>query len=119
MFGLFNFWKKRNQKAFRIFSSEQETIESLPLNQAVQVLVENNSVCIIRTDKGIHALEDRCPHQGAPIHRGKCKKEGAITCPYHGLNISLTTGKLLEEKIGEPAKIYSIDFSSKGLVIWV
>lgn len=119
MFNFFKFWEKRNKMAFRIFSSEKETYDSLPLNTAVQVLAGDQSICLIRTETGIHALEDRCPHQNAPIHRGKCRSKGTISCPYHGMQISLKTGQLIEEKSGNPSKIYPIDFSKQGLVIWV
>jgi nitrite reductase/ring-hydroxylating ferredoxin subunit len=119
MFNLLSRWKNRNRKAFRIFSSEQETIASLPLDQAVQVLAGDKSICIIRTSEGISALEDRCPHQDAPIHRGKCRAKGTITCSYHGMQIDLKSGHLIEERIGVPSQVYPVEFSKSGLVIWI
>jgi phenylpropionate dioxygenase-like ring-hydroxylating dioxygenase large terminal subunit len=45
----------------------------------------NESILFYRTSDGsITALENRCPHRGAPLHVGR--KEGdSVRCGYHGL----------------------------------
>jgi phenylpropionate dioxygenase-like ring-hydroxylating dioxygenase large terminal subunit len=34
-------------------------------------------------DGGLFALEDRCPHRGAALSRGRLESQGVV-CPYHG-----------------------------------
>lgn len=38
---------------------------------------------LARTDAGLVALRDRCPHRNAPLSAGRVV-DGAIECPYHG-----------------------------------
>ncbi|WP_185642783.1 aromatic ring-hydroxylating dioxygenase subunit alpha [Burkholderia sp. Bp9140] len=45
----------------------------------------NEPVVLYRTEGGdVVALDDRCPHRFAPLHRGKVVGD-FIRCPYHGL----------------------------------
>lgn len=42
-------------------------------------------ILLYRTEQGsVVALDDRCPHRFAPLHRGRRVGDG-IACPYHGL----------------------------------
>ena len=47
--------------------------------RAVQVRVEGTAVAVFRTAGGLRAVDDRCPHAGAPLHAGICR-DGVITC---------------------------------------
>ncbi|HEX8126003.1 MAG TPA: aromatic ring-hydroxylating dioxygenase subunit alpha [Allosphingosinicella sp.] len=38
---------------------------------------------VARDEKGPFVLDDRCPHRGAPLSRGRIQA-GAVVCPYHG-----------------------------------
>ncbi|HEX9964864.1 MAG TPA: aromatic ring-hydroxylating dioxygenase subunit alpha [Allosphingosinicella sp.] len=40
-------------------------------------------LAIARDGSGAFVLEDRCPHRGAPLSRGRMSG-GGIACPYHG-----------------------------------
>jgi nitrite reductase (NADH) small subunit len=46
-----------------------------------------------RTGGQVFALEDRCPHLGAPLSRGVLRGR-AIVCPWHGWLVDLPTGKV-------------------------
>lgn len=50
--------------------------------QAVTALGER--IVVWRSDAGLHALEDRCPHRAAPLSMGRCEGD-ALRCMYHGL----------------------------------
>lgn len=46
-------------------------------------------VMLVRDGKGsVRAMNDRCPHRFAPLHKGRFEKD-MIECPYHGLRFDL------------------------------
>lgn len=48
-------------------------------------IVLGRPIVLFRRESGqIVALDDRCPHRFAPLHRGRRVGDG-IACPYHGL----------------------------------
>lgn len=52
------------------------------------------NIAVFRTnDDRIYALEDFCPHKGAPLSYGQL--EGArVICPLHGWEINLADGRV-------------------------
>lgn len=45
-------------------------------------------IMFVRDEQGqVRAMNDRCPHRFAPLHKGK-RVGDAIECPYHGLQFS-------------------------------
>lgn len=46
-----------------------------------------------RTGGQLFALEDRCPHLGAPLSRGTLRGR-SIVCPWHGWLVDLPTGEV-------------------------
>jgi phenylpropionate dioxygenase-like ring-hydroxylating dioxygenase large terminal subunit len=55
----------------------------LKRNSVRKVMLCNTPVALFRTDKGLGALIDRCPHRNYPLSDGRVHK-GALECPYHG-----------------------------------
>lgn len=48
---------------------------------------------LLIVDQGQHLLfEDRCPHQGAPLHTGTLQA-GVLRCPRHGLAFDVHSGR--------------------------
>ena len=43
-----------------------------------------DDVCLFRTETGVSAIADLCPHRGARLSDGKCHFAGTVSCPYHG-----------------------------------
>lgn len=61
----------------------------------LRIFLEGKPLVIFRGKLGkIIALEDRCPHRGAPLSKGYLS-DGAIACPYHGWTFS-EEGKCLK-----------------------
>ena len=55
-------------------------------------LPEAAPVALFRTsDDEVHALLDRCPHQGGPLSQGLVFGK-AVACPLHNWTIELRTG---------------------------
>ena len=43
----------------------------------------------------ISAIENRCPHLGLPLAKGKIC-DGAVTCPFHGSRFDLLSGENID-----------------------
>lgn len=59
-------------------------------------------VCV-RSGDAVHALDDRCPHQGYPLSQGSVR-DGVLTCEWHNWKFDLQTGGCLFG--GEPVRRY-------------
>jgi nitrite reductase (NADH) small subunit len=67
-------------------------LTDLPVRGGRVVRTPRGCVAIFRTaDDAVFALDDRCPHKGGPLSDGIVHGH-AVTCPLHGLVISLETG---------------------------
>ena len=51
-------------------------------------------IAIFRLGDRFYAVEDQCPHRGAPLSDGKVV-ENRVTCPWHNATFEIPTGKLI------------------------
>jgi NAD(P)H-dependent nitrite reductase small subunit len=49
-------------------------------------------VGLFRQPEGFFALDNICPHRGAPLHEGFVS-DGQVTCPWHQWQFQLQDGK--------------------------
>jgi phenylpropionate dioxygenase-like ring-hydroxylating dioxygenase large terminal subunit len=52
-----------------------------------KVLCCNTPIALFRSEAGVGALVDRCPHRNFPLSEGRVHKD-ALECPYHGWRFS-------------------------------
>lgn len=72
------------------------------------VEIENHSIGVVRTENGLYALLNRCPHRGAPLCAGYIKGTNVpgpvaeyhygrrgelVRCPWHGFEFELCSGE--------------------------
>lgn len=57
--------------------------------------VGGRSIALTRFDGVPRAFENKCPHLGLALARGKVEG-GAITCPWHGSRFDICSGKNLD-----------------------
>jgi nitrite reductase/ring-hydroxylating ferredoxin subunit len=62
-----------------------------PEGRPVLRKVEGQRFACVRAGDGVHAIDDRCPHQGYPLSQGSCK-DGVLTCDWHNWKFELETG---------------------------
>ncbi len=82
----------------------------LPAGQRKIVQIAGRSIGVFNVNGSYYALRNSCPHQGAPLCKGRISgttlpsepgtylygKEGEIVhCPWHGWEFDITTGKSL------------------------
>jgi nitrite reductase/ring-hydroxylating ferredoxin subunit len=65
---------------------------------------------LVKTGGAVHALENRCPHLGVPLGRGKIEN-GEIVCPFHGSRFNVTTGENTDW-VSSVAGVHIPDWSS-------
>jgi nitrite reductase/ring-hydroxylating ferredoxin subunit len=53
------------------------------------------NLVLIRNDGNIFAIENKCPHMGLPLGKGKIEN-GQITCRFHGARFDIRTGENLD-----------------------
>ncbi|MCL1692986.1 MAG: thiamine pyrophosphate-binding protein [Actinomycetia bacterium] len=64
----------------------------LTTNEVTAVIAGGRSVCLARTEQGLSALDNRCPHQGGPLGEGTIE-DGWLICPWHGYEYDPVTGE--------------------------
>ena len=70
-------------------------ISEIPSFGKKVVSVSGREILLVNVKGNIFAVENECPHQGAPMNAAVVK-EGYISCPRHGYRFSLTDGKCVD-----------------------
>ena len=68
---------------------------------------------IVKWQGAIYALENKCPHLGLPLGKGKIEG-GEIVCPFHGSRFDIKTGENTDW-VGAVAGIKIPDWTSSLL----
>ena len=64
----------------------------LAVGEVKTVIAGARGVCLARVERGLGALDNRCPHQGGPLGEGTIEG-GWLICPWHGYEYDPLTGK--------------------------
>jgi len=67
-------------------------ISEIPSFGKKVVSVSGREILLVNVKGNIFAVENECPHQGAPLNAA-IVKEGYISCPRHGYRFNLTDGR--------------------------
>ncbi len=71
------------------------SLDDIPRRGARCVMSPEGRIAVFRTiDDQVFATEDRCPHKGGPLSQG-IVHGNAVTCPLHGMVLSLESGMAL------------------------
>lgn len=71
-----------------------------------------------RTESGVFAVQDKCPHNGASLSRGMCSKQNEIVCPLHRYSFDLKSGKATSGG-AFALKTYPIEFKNDGVYLGI
>jgi nitrite reductase/ring-hydroxylating ferredoxin subunit len=55
-----------------------------------------HSLCLFADGDQVHAVDNRCPHMGFPLHRGTVC-DGILTCHWHHARFDLATGGTFDQ----------------------
>ena len=71
---------------------------ALAENEPRLLLVGNKRLCLVKRDSKLHVFEEKCPHNGESLTKGKLNYLGEIICPWHGYRFNVMTGRECEER---------------------
>jgi nitrite reductase/ring-hydroxylating ferredoxin subunit len=60
------------------------------------VRVGAHTVCLFADGDAVHAVDNRCPHMGFPLHRGTVA-DGILTCHWHHARFDLCSGGTFDQ----------------------
>jgi len=70
------------------------SVAAIPIGESKAFLVAGRRVLVVHSPKGWFALDDHCPHQERTLE-GALVKQASLECPWHSVEIELTTGAVL------------------------
>jgi nitrite reductase (NADH) small subunit len=70
-------------------------IADVPLGTVHEIQVAGKAVALANVDGKFFAINNTCLHRGGPLGEGSLQGK-TVTCPWHGWEYDVTTGKLLQ-----------------------
>lgn len=82
----------------QVFSSVAEAHEKLKENMPQLLVVNGISICLVRRQENLFALQNKCSHNGESLSKGSINFLGEVICPWHGYRFNLKTGRECQER---------------------
>ena len=77
--------------------------------------LDGRQIAIFDTATGIHACNNRCPHEGYPLREGTLDGNCLLTCNWHNWKFDLETGE--NQREGDRLRIYPVEV--RGADVWI
>ncbi len=85
-------------------------------NSLFRVEADGELICLTKIDGIIYAFTDNCTHISAPLNEGELKG-CTITCPWHGAEFDVRTGKVLCGPARQDLATYPVKIEEDGIYI--
>ena len=83
------------------------SLTELRQKRRLVVSVKGHTLCIFADGDRVHAVDNRCPHMGFPLHRGTVS-DGMLTCHWHHARFDLCSGGTFDQWADELRR-YPVD----------
>jgi len=87
----------------------------LPSGEAAQVDIDGQQYLLCRDDTGVYALDNECPHAGAPLAMGNFSSP-LIVCPWHAWEFDCRTGACVHSS---HAKLRTYPAELREAEVWI
>jgi nitrite reductase/ring-hydroxylating ferredoxin subunit len=78
--------------------------------------VDGEPICLARVDGVIYAFTDNCTHISGPLNEGELSG-CALTCPWHGAQFDVCTGKVLRGPARQDLVTYPVKIEGESVLI--
>ena len=79
------------------------------------VALDGHTICLIADGDEFHAVDNRCPHMGFPLHRGSVA-DGILTCHWHHARFDLCGGGTLDQW-ADDLRCFPVDVEGDDLFV--
>ena len=80
--------------------------------------VAGRRIALFNVDGKFYAIDDTCTHQGGPLSEGFVDGT-CVTCPWHGGEFDVCTGKVLAPPAAEDEASYKVVVSGEDVSVEV
>src|SRR6266699_3970228 len=91
-------------------------LNDLDEGELMAVEVDDEPVCLAKVDGSIYAFTDNCTHISGPLNEGELDGE-VLTCPWHGAQFNICTGKVLRGPARQDIFTYSVRIDGNSILI--
>lgn len=95
---------------------EVAKVSEIATGSAKQVEVDGEPIAIFNVEGQFYAIHDTCTHAGASLAEGSVEG-GTVTCPWHGAQFDLKTGKNLSMPAPTPVQSYTLKIEGDTIKI--
>lgn len=67
-------------------------VAEVPPGTGIECVADDRIIAVFNVDGRFYAIDGICPHAGGPLADG-CLVGTVVTCPWHGWQFDVTTGK--------------------------
>lgn len=88
---------------------EVAALDDLPDGKITVRQVGSVPVLLLRRERGVQALVDRCSHLSGPLHEGRLADadgEACVVCPWHGSTFRLRDGAVVHGPATAPQPVF-------------
>lgn len=100
----------------KVFSSSGELRERLKEGTPQHLMVNGQSICMILWKGELRAVENKCPHNGESLSKGKINYLGEVICPLHGYRFNLKNGREAGERCRD-AETFPVNENDEGVFV--
>ncbi len=83
------------------------SLADLPPGKARAVTVQGWRIGLFNVNGTIHAIDDLCPHKGAPLSEGPVAGTDVV-CPWHAARFDLCTGAFLSPPARRGVRTFAV-----------
>src|SRR5258708_20917819 len=100
----------------KIFESAFDGEKVLNENQPKVLKVNGRSICLVKQNGKIFAVQNNWTHSEGSLHLGKVNLLGNLVCPLHEHQYNLKTGREVDQRSAE-LECFPIRESDEGVFI--
>ncbi len=91
-------------------------LNDLDDGELMAVEIDGEPICLAKVDRSIYAFTDNCTHISGPLNEGELDGE-VLTCPWHGAQFNVRTGKVLRGPAGQDIQTYPVQVENRSILV--